>query len=64
MIHRHRNLRPGRRRQYGFATLWTTLAMLPMQTAVQYICAKIGLVTAKAWRACSESTIPAFFIRR
>ena len=33
--------------QYGFATLWTTLAMLPMQTAVQYICARIGLVTGK-----------------
>jgi NRAMP (natural resistance-associated macrophage protein)-like metal ion transporter len=33
--------------QYGFATLWTTLAMLPMQVAVQYMCAKIGLVTGK-----------------
>jgi len=33
--------------QYGFATLWATLAMLPMQTAVQYICARIGLVTGK-----------------
>ena len=33
--------------QYGFVTLWTTIAMLPMQTAVQYICAKIGLVTGK-----------------
>jgi len=33
--------------QYGFFTLWTTIAMLPMQTAVQYICAKIGLVTGK-----------------
>jgi NRAMP (natural resistance-associated macrophage protein)-like metal ion transporter len=33
--------------QFGFATLWTTIAMLPMQTAVQYICAKIGLVTGK-----------------
>ena len=31
--------------QYGFATLWTTLVMLPMMTAVQYMCAKIGLVT-------------------
>jgi NRAMP (natural resistance-associated macrophage protein)-like metal ion transporter len=31
--------------QHGFATLWMTLAMLPMVTAVQYICAKIGLVT-------------------
>ena len=33
--------------QYGFATLWTTVAMLPLMTAVQYICAKIGLVTGK-----------------
>jgi len=33
--------------QYGFATLWTAIAMLPMQTAVQYMCAKIGLVTGK-----------------
>jgi NRAMP (natural resistance-associated macrophage protein)-like metal ion transporter len=33
--------------QHGFATLWTTLAMLPMQVAVQYMCAKIGLVTGK-----------------
>jgi NRAMP (natural resistance-associated macrophage protein)-like metal ion transporter len=31
--------------RYGFATLWTTLLMLPMMTAVQYMCAKIGLVT-------------------
>jgi hypothetical protein len=30
---------------HGFATLWTTVAMLPMMTAVQYMCAKIGLVT-------------------
>jgi NRAMP (natural resistance-associated macrophage protein)-like metal ion transporter len=33
--------------QYGFATLWTTVAMLPMMTAVQYMCAKIGLVTGR-----------------
>jgi NRAMP (natural resistance-associated macrophage protein)-like metal ion transporter len=33
--------------RYGFATLWTTIAMLPMQSAVQYMCAKIGLVTGK-----------------
>jgi NRAMP (natural resistance-associated macrophage protein)-like metal ion transporter len=31
--------------RYGYATLWTTLVMLPMMTAVQYMCAKIGLVT-------------------
>jgi NRAMP (natural resistance-associated macrophage protein)-like metal ion transporter len=33
--------------QHGFATLWTTVAMLPMQVAVQFRCAKIGLVTGK-----------------
>jgi NRAMP (natural resistance-associated macrophage protein)-like metal ion transporter len=33
--------------KYGFATLWTTLWMLPMMSTVQYICAKIGLVTGK-----------------
>ena len=31
--------------RYGFATLWTTIVMLPMMTAVQFMCAKIGLVT-------------------
>jgi NRAMP (natural resistance-associated macrophage protein)-like metal ion transporter len=31
--------------QYGFATLWATVVMLPMMIAVQYMCAKIGLVT-------------------
>jgi len=33
--------------QHGFATLWMTLWMLPMVTAVQYMCAKIGLVTGR-----------------
>jgi len=33
--------------QYGFTTLWTVVAMLPLMIAVQYICAKIGLVTGK-----------------
>ncbi len=33
--------------QYGYATLWSTLAMLPMMSAVQYICAKIGMVTGR-----------------
>ncbi len=31
--------------QFGYATLWTTLLMLPMMSAIQYICAKIGLVS-------------------
>jgi NRAMP (natural resistance-associated macrophage protein)-like metal ion transporter len=33
--------------RYGFATLWTTILMLPLMTAVQYMCAKIGLVTGR-----------------
>jgi Mn2+ and Fe2+ transporters of the NRAMP family len=33
--------------RYGFATLWTTLLMLPLMTAVQFMCAKIGLVTGR-----------------
>ncbi len=33
--------------QYGYATLWTTVVMLPMMISVQYICAKIGLVSGK-----------------
>jgi NRAMP (natural resistance-associated macrophage protein)-like metal ion transporter len=32
---------------YGFATLWTTIVMLPMMTSVQYISAKIGLVNGR-----------------
>ncbi len=30
---------------FGFATLWTALVTLPMMAAVQFICAKIGMVS-------------------
>jgi NRAMP (natural resistance-associated macrophage protein)-like metal ion transporter len=30
---------------FGYATLWTALVSLPMMTAVQYTCAKIGMVS-------------------
>jgi NRAMP (natural resistance-associated macrophage protein)-like metal ion transporter len=29
----------------GFSTLWTALVTFPMMTAVQFICAKVGMVT-------------------
>src|SRR5690349_12487381 len=29
----------------GFSTLWTALVCFPLMSAVQYICAKIGMVT-------------------
>ena len=32
---------------YGFTTLWTAIATLPLMATVQFICAKIGLVTGK-----------------
>lgn len=32
---------------YGYATLWTAVVMLPMMISVQYICAKIGLVSGR-----------------
>ena len=33
--------------QFGYGTLWATVAMLPMMSSVQYMCAKIGLVTGR-----------------
>ena len=33
--------------QFGYATLWTTVLMLPMMSAIQYISAKIGLVSGR-----------------
>ena len=32
---------------YGYATLWTIVLMLPMVTSVQYISAKVGLVSGR-----------------
>ena len=33
--------------RYGYTFLWTTIAMLPMMISIQYICARIGLVTGR-----------------
>src|ERR1700692_4799631 len=33
--------------QFGYGQLWTALWMLPLMTAVQEACARIGLVTGK-----------------
>ncbi len=32
---------------YGYTFLWTTIVMLPMMISIQYICARIGLVTGR-----------------
>src|SRR5207248_8400433 len=31
--------------QFGFAPLWTALVTYPLMAAVQYICAKVGMVS-------------------
>ena len=41
--------------QYGFTTLWTTLWMLPMQTAVQYMCA--NLLASRGGRVVTREEI-------
>jgi NRAMP (natural resistance-associated macrophage protein)-like metal ion transporter len=33
--------------RFGFATLWTALVTFPLMAAVQFICAKIGMVTGR-----------------
>jgi len=33
--------------QFGYGQLWTAVFMLPLQTAVQEACARIGAVTGK-----------------
>ncbi len=32
---------------FGFSTLWLALVTLPMMAAIQYSCAKIGMVTGQ-----------------
>lgn len=36
---------------FGFGTLWTTLFSFPLMAAVQYMCARIGLVTGRGLAA-------------
>ena len=33
--------------RFGYSFLWATVVMLPMMISVQYICARIGLVTGR-----------------
>lgn len=37
--------------QFGYAQLWTALYLLPLQTAIQEACARIGLVTGQGLSA-------------
>jgi NRAMP (natural resistance-associated macrophage protein)-like metal ion transporter len=44
----------------GYSTLWTIPVMLPMMAAVQYICARIGLVTGKGLGVLLRTQFPAY----
>jgi NRAMP (natural resistance-associated macrophage protein)-like metal ion transporter len=45
---------------FGYATLWTTIVMLPMMAAVQLICARIGLVSGRGLGAVLGQRFPRF----
>src|SRR5262249_29375700 len=42
----------------GYATLWTALVSFPMMTAVQYTCAKIGMVSGTGLAAVLRERFP------
>jgi NRAMP (natural resistance-associated macrophage protein)-like metal ion transporter len=44
--------------RYGYTYLWTTVAMLPMMISIQYICARIGLVTGQGLAAVFRQRYP------
>lgn len=46
----------------GFSTLWTALVCLPMMSAVQFICAKIGLVTGMGLAGLMRRNFPRIVI--
>ena len=43
---------------FGFATLWTALLTFPLMATVQFVCAKIGLVTGKGLAAVMRDRYP------
>ncbi len=43
---------------FGFATLWTALVTFPLMAAVQFICAKIGMVSGKGLAAVLREHYP------
>jgi Mn2+/Fe2+ NRAMP family transporter len=43
---------------FGFATLWTALVSFPTMTAVQYTCAKIGMVSGTGLTVVLQQRFP------
>ena len=47
---------------FGFATLWTAILTLPMMAAVQFICAKIGLVSGRGLAGVLRKYYPRWLV--
>jgi NRAMP (natural resistance-associated macrophage protein)-like metal ion transporter len=48
--------------QFGFATLWTALITFPLMTAIQEMCARIGLVTSKGLTSTLRDHYPKWIL--
>src|SRR5215510_6778338 len=46
----------------GFATLWTAIVTLPMMAAVQFICAKIGMVAGRGLAGVLRKHYPRWLV--
>jgi NRAMP (natural resistance-associated macrophage protein)-like metal ion transporter len=46
----------------GFATLWTAIVTLPMMAAVQFICAKIGMVAGRGLASVLRKYYPRWLV--
>ncbi|HKD76738.1 MAG TPA: divalent metal cation transporter, partial [Ktedonobacterales bacterium] len=46
----------------GFATLWTALLAFPLMFSVQYICAKIGLVSGRGLAGALREVFPRWLL--
>ena len=47
---------------FGLATLWTAVVTLPMMAAVQFICAKVGMVTGMGLGAVLRKHYPRWVV--
>ena len=47
---------------FGYATLWTTLFSVPLMAAVQYMCARVGLVTGRGLTGVLRARYPAWVV--
>src|ERR1041385_1956954 len=46
----------------GFATLWTALVTFPMMACIQFICAKVGMVSGKGLAGVLRERYPRWLL--